>query len=121
MDDVTTREVDRSLLSEVTTAPEQEGVDAVDERRPERDEDAPGRELDPAEHAAEEQQRCDRREHELEVGEAGRREGERDQGVGRRHGLPLLLMAVQRRARFPYEVVEEVLPGSGCSCVLGLS
>ncbi len=89
VDDEATGEVERALLGEVAAAPEQEGVDAVDEGRPQRDQEAPGAELDPAQHAPHEQQRGDGGEDELEVGERRRREVERDDGVGRRHRLAL--------------------------------
>ena len=50
-------------------APHEEGVDAVRERRPQRHEDQPDLEVDPADHTAEEQQGCDGGEDELEVGQ----------------------------------------------------
>ena len=87
VDDVPTGEVERTLLGEVAAAPEQEGVHAVHAGRPQRHQQAPGAELDPADHASEEQQRRDRREHELEVGQRRRREVERDDGVGGRASL----------------------------------
>ena len=110
VDDVPTGEVERSLLGEVATAPEQEGVDRVDEGRPQRHQQAPGAELDPAQHAAEEQQRGDGREHELEVGQRGSGEVEGDDGVGRRHRLALFTLRAGHRSRFADEVVEEVRP-----------
>ena len=110
VDDVATGEVERSLLGEVAAAPEHEGVDAVDEGRPQRDQQAPGAELDPAQHAPEEQQRGDGGEDELEVGQRRRREVEGDDGVGRRHGLALFTGRVGDAARFADEVLEEVLP-----------
>ncbi len=109
VDDEPTGEVERALLGEVAAAPEQEGVDAVDEGRPQRHQEAPGAELDPAEHAPQEQQRRDRREHELEVGQRRGREVEGHGGVGRRDRLALFTDAVGDPARFPDEVLEEVL------------
>ena len=67
VDDVTTGVVDGALVRPVAAAPDQHGVDRVDERRPQRDEDDPDLDLDAAEDATEEQQRRDRGEHELEV------------------------------------------------------
>ena len=110
VDDVATGEVERSLLGEVAAAPEHEGVDAVDEGRPQRHQQAPGAELDPAQHAPEEQQRGDGGEDELEVGQRRRREVEGDDGVGRRHGLALFTGRTGDAARYADEVVEEVFP-----------
>ncbi len=120
VDHEATREVQRTLLREVAAAPQQEGVNAVDEGRPQRHQQAPGDELDPPEHAPQEQERSDRREHELEVGQARRREVERDDGVGRRHGLALFTHTVRDAAGFADEVLEEVLPRSGRPTDLGL-
>jgi hypothetical protein len=69
MDDIAAAEVDRTLLGEPAAAPDQEGVDGVDERRPEHDKGDPGLEVDAPEHGAEHQDRRDRREDELEIDE----------------------------------------------------
>ena len=69
VDDEAAGEVERTFLGEVAAAPEHEGVDAVDEGRPQRHEQAPGAELDPTQHAPDEQQRGDGGEDELEVGQ----------------------------------------------------
>ena len=81
VDDVAAGEVEGTFLGEVAAAPEHEGVDAVDEGRPQRHEEAPGAELDPAEHAPQEQQRGDGGEHELEV---------RQRDVGKWNGMTVL-------------------------------
>src|SRR5262249_40903993 len=60
-------EVERAVRGPPAAAPEEERVNRVGERRPERHEDEPDLEADPADHAAEEQQRRDRGEHELEI------------------------------------------------------
>ena len=99
VDDVPAREVERTLLGEVAAAPQQEGVDRVDAGRPQRHQEAPGAELDPPEHAPEEEQRGDGREHQLEVRQRRRREVEGDDGVGRRHRLALFALRTGDRPR----------------------
>ena len=105
MDDVAAREVEHAVVAEVAAAPDQEGVDGVDQRRPEDDEDDPRLEVHAAEHRTEHQQGRDRGEHELEVDE--RRLGERH--VADQRDVPLFLEIVraQDRARMPDEGREE--------------
>ena len=67
VDHVAAAEVQRALAGPEAAAPEQERVHRVGERDPQRHEDQPDLELDPPDHAADEQDRRDRREHELEV------------------------------------------------------
>src|ERR1700760_605319 len=67
VDDVPTGEVERALAGPVTATPDHEGVDRVGERDPQRYEDAPDLEADPAEHAADEQDGRDPGEHKLEI------------------------------------------------------
>ena len=74
MDHVSAGEVEGALLGEVAAAPDQEGVDRVDERRPEDHERDPGLEVDPAQNRAEHQDRRDRGEDDLEVGQRRLRE-----------------------------------------------
>src|SRR5260370_17415339 len=69
VDEVAAAEVQRTVPGPVAAAPQQEGVDRVGEGDPERHEDQPGLEVDPADHPADEQDRRDRGEHELEVDE----------------------------------------------------
>src|SRR4029079_10948136 len=76
MDDVAARVVERPLLREVTAAPDQEGVDRVDEEGPEGDERDPGLEVEAAEDRAEHQDRRDRREDDLEIRQRRHREEE---------------------------------------------
>ncbi len=64
---VAAAEVQRALAGPEAAAPEQERVHRVCERDPQRYEDQPDLELDPAYHAADEQDRRDRSEYELEV------------------------------------------------------
>jgi hypothetical protein len=90
VDDVTTRVVDRTLLSEEAPTPEQRRVHAVDESDPQRHDEEPRLELETPHQPAEEEQRRDGGEDELEVGEGRRREVERDRGVGPRDRLTLL-------------------------------
>ncbi len=108
VDDVATREVERALLRQVAATPQHERVHAVDEGRPQRHEEAPGAELDTAEHTSQEQKRRDGGEDELEVGERRRREVEGDGGVGRRDCLALLTDAAGDATWFADEVLEEV-------------
>src|SRR5665213_3058712 len=77
VDDESAGVVERSLLGEVATTPEHEAVDAVDDGRPQRDEETPCTELDTAQHTSKEQQRRDRSEDELEVRQRVSREVER--------------------------------------------
>ena len=77
VDDVPARVVERALLRPVAAAPDEHRVDGVGAGRPGRDEDQPRLEVHPPEHAAEEEQRGDGGEHELEVGERRLREVER--------------------------------------------
>ena len=109
VDDEAAGEVESTFLGEVAAAPQHESVDAVDEGRPQRDQDAPGTELDTAEHAPDEQQGRDGSEDKLEVEERVGREVEGDDGVGRGHRLALFLGGVGDRARSPDKVREEVL------------
>jgi hypothetical protein len=90
VDHVATRVVDRALLGEEPAAPEQRRVHGVDEGDPQGHEEQPRLELHAPEHTAQEQQRRDRGEHELEVRERRRREVERDQGICTRDRLVLL-------------------------------
>ena len=76
VDHVTAGVVDRAVLGEEAAAPDQEGVDRVAEQRPESDERDPRLEVDPAEHGAQHEDRRDRREDDLEVGERRLREEE---------------------------------------------
>src|SRR5271165_5740863 len=108
MDDVAAGEVERTFLGQVAAPPEHESVHAVDEGRPQRHEDAPGTELDPAQHASQEQQGGYGGEDELEVRKRRSGEVEGDGRVCRRHCLALLTDAAGDAARFPYEVLEEV-------------
>ena len=85
VDDVAAGEVQSALAGPVAAAPEQERVHAVRERDPQRHEDQPDLEADPADHAADEQDRGDGREHELEVDHRRRRYAEaRHQAVQQR-------------------------------------
>jgi hypothetical protein len=115
VDDVATGEVERALLSQVAATPQHERVDAVDEGRPQRHEEAPGAELDTAQHTSEEQKGRDGSEDELEVGKRRGREVEGDGGVSRRHRLALLTDAIGNAAWFADEVLEKVFhpPDSG--------
>ncbi len=74
VDHVAAGEVNRAVLGEVAAAPDQEGVDRVDEDGPEGDERDPRFEVDPPEHRAQHQHRRDRGEDDLEVGERRLRE-----------------------------------------------
>jgi hypothetical protein len=107
VDDVAARVVDRALLSEEAAAPDHEGVDGVDQQRPEGDEGDPGFEVEASEHRAQHQDRGDRRKDDLEVGE--RRLGEEEFFFCQLRDVRLLeqFAAVEDRARLPYEVPEE--------------
>ena len=112
MDHVAAGEVDRALVRPVAAAPDQEGVDRVTEGDPERHEEQPGLEVDPAEHRAEHQDRRDRRKDELEVDERRLREmpgrpGSRAQL--RDVGDPFLVHMVEHRPRLADEVAEEAM------------
>ena len=89
VDDVATGVVEGTLVRPVAATPDQHRVDRVDEGRPQRDEDHPDADLDPAEHAAQEQQRGDRGEDELEVEQRRRRLGQRQRGTAVREELRL--------------------------------
>jgi len=85
VDDVAAAEVQRAVRRPPAAAPQQERVHRVGKGDPERDEDQPDLEADPADHAADEQDRGDRGEHELEVDQRPLRESEfRHQPVQRR-------------------------------------
>src|SRR5882757_9109002 len=76
MDDVAPGVVEGALLSEPASAPDQEGVDRVDEQGPEGDERDPSLEIDAPQYRAQHEDRRDRREDDLEVGEGRLREEE---------------------------------------------
>ena len=90
VDDVPTGIVDCALVRPVAAAPDQHRVDGVDEGRPERDENHPHLDLDPADDTPEEQQRRDRREHELEVEQCRRGLRERQRSADRQSRLGYL-------------------------------
>ncbi len=108
VDDVAAGVVEGALVGPVAAAPQQHGVDGVDEEAPGRDEDHPHLHLDPAQDAAQEQKRGDGREDELEVGQGGRRHLERDGGADRQPGLAHLGVGTVDRLRVADEVIEEV-------------
>ena len=107
VDDVTAGEVERALARPVAAAPEEEGVDRVGEGDPQRNEDHPRLEADPAEHRADEQDRGDRGEHELEV--LDRRARQPEAGVedltGLRHRVPGHRGVNKRDARLAFQGV----------------
>ncbi len=105
VDDVATAEVQRALARPVAAAPQQERVHRVGERDPQRHEDQPDLELDPADHAADEQDRRDRGEDELEVDQRALREPElRHQPVKQRDiRLRLLSAGADNRPRLADE------------------
>src|SRR4029077_9146814 len=106
-------EVDHAVLREPAAAPDQEGVDRVDQTRPEDDERNPGLEVHATEHGAEDQDRRDRREDELEVDERGLREVE-DAGVSEVRDLRLALeiRVAEHAARLADQVVPEAVAGA---------
>ena len=118
MDDEASRKVASPLLRPVTPTPQEERVDAVDTRRPQRHEDQPHPELDPGQDGAEEQERRDGGKHKLEVDHACQRDPERWHArVDERDvGLSLLTHGADGRAGFAYEVVEEVAYPATARC-----
>jgi hypothetical protein len=76
VNDVTTGEVQCALAGPEAAAPQQESVNGIGKRDPQRYEDHPDLELDPPDHAADEQDRRDRGKHELEVDQRALREPE---------------------------------------------
>ena len=107
MDDVAAGEVEHAVLAEPAAAPDEEGVDRVDEARPQDHEGDPGLEVDAAEHRAEHQDRRDRREHELEVDE--RRLRELQLADQRDVRLSLQVVGAEDGARLSDQIVEEAV------------
>src|SRR4029077_5700615 len=99
--------VDCSLLGEEATAPDKEGVDGVDQERPEGDERDPGLEVESAQNRAPHQDRGDRREDDLEVGKRRLREEKFFFRQLRYVRLLQQIVAVQNRPGLAYEVPEE--------------
>src|SRR5215472_10678534 len=73
---VAAAEVQCALLRPEAAAPQQERVHRIGEGDPQRYEDQPDLEADPADHAPDEQDRRDRGEHELEIDQGPLREPE---------------------------------------------
>jgi hypothetical protein len=112
VDDVAAAVVDRALLRPEAAAPDEERVDGVDARRPERHEQQPRLEVDAAEDRAEHEDRRNRGEDELEVDERRRREVERrPRGHEWDGGLSLLGDVIEHRSGLTDEVAEEARAG----------
>ena len=108
MDHVPAAEVHGAVLGEPAAAPDQEGVDRVDEGDPQDDERDPRLEVHAAEDRSQHQDRGDRGEYELEVDERGLWEVEHP-GRAQVRDLPLALelVVIEDGAGLPDEVVPE--------------
>ncbi len=106
---VSAGEVESAVLSEEAAAPDQEGVDRVDDARPHDHERNPGPEVDPAQDRSEHQDRGDRREDELEISQ--RRLREHDVSDERDVALLQQVIAVQDRPGLTPQVAEESVVG----------